>query len=137
MKSGGHAYSIGRGRDRARLLLGVLPVHNAELGGNQVDGEDVVRVGEETNTSYNTSPDVVPAERSLVDLCKGKTTSLIGVGDMGIAGQVRRGPGETWGDRERVTRTRCGSCGKRRFHPLFWRPWLSVAKATCSGSCGG
>ena len=42
----------------------------------------IVGISEETNTGNNASTDVVPSERSLVDLSKSETSSLIGVLDV-------------------------------------------------------
>ena len=42
----------------------------------------IVGISEETNTGDNTSSDVVPSERSLVDLSESETSSLIRVLDV-------------------------------------------------------
>ena len=68
--------------DRA-LGWGSLPVNYTQHGGDQVDGEDIVGIREETNTSDHTGADVVPSERSLVDLSEGQSSSLIGILNMG------------------------------------------------------
>lgn len=46
------------------------------------DCAHIVRIGEETNTGYNTSSNVVPSERSFIDLSKSETTTLIGILDV-------------------------------------------------------
>lgn len=62
--------SVGRGRDLAGVGLSVVPVDDSQHGGDKRDGEDVVGIGEETGTSHDNGTNVVPAERSLVDLGK-------------------------------------------------------------------
>lgn len=65
-------------------LLGSVPVDRAKHVRHHTNGEDVVGVGEETNASDEDGADVVPAERSLVNLGQSETTTLVGVGDVGI-----------------------------------------------------
>lgn len=67
-----------------RHLSHTRVINNAQHGGEEGHGEDVVGVGEEANTCHQDSPHVVPAEGSLVDLGEGKTTSLIGVLDVDL-----------------------------------------------------
>ena len=74
---------IGIGRYHAGVLLGFLPVDHAQHGGHQVDGENVVGISEETDTSDDNGTDVVPAEGSFVDFRKGKSTPLVGVDNVG------------------------------------------------------
>ena len=61
------------------LGLCILPVDYTEKVGDQTNGEQVVGVGEETDTSDDNCSNVIPAERGLVDLSKGETTAFIGV----------------------------------------------------------
>ena len=65
-------------------LVGTLPEDDAQHGANQIDGEDVVGVGEEADASHHDSPDVIPAKWGLVDLGQGQTTSFVWVGDMSV-----------------------------------------------------
>lgn len=44
--------------------------------------EDVVRVCEEADSGNHTSSDMVPAKGSLVDLCEGESSPLVGVLDV-------------------------------------------------------
>jgi hypothetical protein len=46
-------------------------------------GTYIVGVSKEADASNNTGADVVPSERSLIDLCESKSSSLVGVGDVG------------------------------------------------------
>lgn len=43
---------------------------------------NIVRICEEAHAGHQDSPHMVPSERSLVDLGKGKTTTLVGILDM-------------------------------------------------------
>lgn len=69
---------IAGGRELA--LAGV--VDDAKHDGEHGDAEDIVRVSEEADTGNNTGSDMVPAKGSLVYLCEGETTTLVGVGDV-------------------------------------------------------
>lgn len=62
----------------------VLPVDDTKHSSHDTNGEDVVGIGEETDTSDQTGADMVPAERSLVNLSERESAALIGVGDMGV-----------------------------------------------------
>jgi hypothetical protein len=42
----------------------------------------IVGVSEESDTSNNTSADMVPSERGLVDLSEGESPSLVGIGNV-------------------------------------------------------
>ncbi len=82
-RSGDLDGGIGGGRDGAGLALGAMPVHDAQHGGDEVDGEDVVRIGEEADAGDDDRADMVPAEGRLVDLGEGQSSPLIGIGDVG------------------------------------------------------
>src|SRR6478735_2485583 len=68
-------------RASSKLSLARI-IHNTQHDGQHGHAEDIVGVSKETNTSNDTGADMVPSERSLVDLGEGKTTTLIGVGDV-------------------------------------------------------
>ena len=72
------------GRDVSGLALCVVPVDDTQHGGNQVDGEDIVGIGEETNARHDNGAHMVPAEGSLVDLGESKSSTFIGVGDVSV-----------------------------------------------------
>lgn len=72
-------------RHGARLGLCVVPVNNTEHVGHQTNGEDVVGIGEETDTSDENGADVVPSKGSLVDLGERETATLVRVDDMSVA----------------------------------------------------
>ena len=75
---------VGSLRDlTGHLALGVLPVDDTQHVGDETDGENVVGISEETNTSDDDGANVVPAERSLVDLSESESAALVGVFDMG------------------------------------------------------
>lgn len=57
-------------------------VDYSQHGGQERGREDVVGISEETNTGDNTSADMVPAERGLVDLGEGEATTLVEIGDV-------------------------------------------------------
>lgn len=61
-----------------------MPVNDTQHGGNQVDGEDIVGIGKEANARNDDSSYMVPAKGSLVDFGESKSSTLVGVGDMGI-----------------------------------------------------
>ena len=73
--------SIGGWRNYTLVLS--LPVDYTELTSDQVDSENVVCIGEETNTCDNDSSHMVPAERCLVDFSERKSSSLVGILDVG------------------------------------------------------
>lgn len=75
--------SVGGGGDLAGVLGGILPEDNTEHAGGQVDGEDIIGVGEETNTSDDDGTNMIPTELGIVNLGEGQTTALNGVLDMG------------------------------------------------------
>ena len=58
------------------------PEGNSQEGRGQVDGEDIVGIGEETNTGNDDGTHMVPAKGRLVNLGQGETTSLVGVLDV-------------------------------------------------------
>ncbi|KAI6755845.1 hypothetical protein HG531_004951 [Fusarium graminearum] len=58
-------------------------VDDAEHDGQHGDTEDIVRVSEETDTCDDACSNMIPSKGSLVNLCKGETATLIGVGDVG------------------------------------------------------
>ena len=62
-------------RDYSRLRFGRMPVNNTQHSGDQVDGEDVIGVGEEAYASHDAGSHMVPTERGLVDFSEGKPTS--------------------------------------------------------------
>lgn len=57
-------------------------VDNAEHGGQKRGREDVVRVGEEPDARDDDSADMIPAERSSVNLREGQTAPLVDVLDV-------------------------------------------------------
>ncbi len=57
-------------------------VDNAEHECQKRDGEDVVRVGKETDTGNHDGTDMVPAEGGPVDLGEGKTAALVDILDV-------------------------------------------------------
>jgi hypothetical protein len=65
-----------------------LPVDDAQHGGAQVDGEDVVGVGEEADAGDDDGAGMTPAKGSGVDLGEGTSATLVGVFDMGKGGVV-------------------------------------------------
>ena len=77
---------VGSGRDATFLRLCILPVDYTEKVGDQTNGEQVVSIGEETDTSHDNCSDVIPAKRGLVDLSKGETTALVGVSYVSLFG---------------------------------------------------
>jgi hypothetical protein len=58
-----------------------LPIDNAQHGGNEADSEDIVGIGEETNTRYDDGSNVIPTKGSFVDLRESKSAALIGICD--------------------------------------------------------
>ena len=76
--------SIGVVGDFARAAFGVVPENNTQHGVHHVDSEKIVRIGEETNTSYDNGTHMVPAKGCLVDFRQGETASLVRVRDMGL-----------------------------------------------------
>ncbi len=72
------------GGDGSGLVLGVDPVDYTQHGGHEVDGKQVVGIGEEANAGDYAGADVVPAKGRLVDLGEGETTALIGVGNVSL-----------------------------------------------------
>lgn len=74
---------VGRDGDLAGSV-GFLPVNYPQHGGNDTNGEDVVGIGEETDTSDEDGANVVPAEGGLIDLRERKSASLVGVGNVSI-----------------------------------------------------
>ena len=81
-------------------MLGTLPIDYTQHVRDQTNGENVVCVREETNTSDYDGTYVVPTEGCLVDLSKSQTSALIWICDMCIVvvkvvkGSIAsRGPG--------------------------------------------
>lgn len=54
-----------------------IVVDHAQHGGDEVDGEQIVGIGEETDTGDQTGADVEPAKLGIVDLGKCLTTALV------------------------------------------------------------
>lgn len=71
--------SVGSLGDLAGVRLSVLPVNDTKHVGDETNGENVVGIGEETNTGDDDGTNVVPAERSLVNLGKSESATLVGV----------------------------------------------------------
>lgn len=61
-----------------------MPVDDAQHGGNQVDGENIVGIGKETNAGHDDGAHMVPAKGSLVDFGESKSSTFIGVGDVSV-----------------------------------------------------
>jgi len=59
-----------------------VPKYDTQHGGDEVDSENVVGVGEETYAGDDNGTNMIPTKRSLVDLGKGKTSTLIGILDL-------------------------------------------------------
>lgn len=74
---------IRAGRDGAGLDGGILPEDGAQHGTGEVDGEDIVGIGEETDAGDDDGADMVPAKGSLIDLRESETPTFVGVFDMG------------------------------------------------------
>ena len=72
------------GGDRSWLALGVFPVDDAQHVGDQIDGEDVVGIGEETDPGHDHGPDVIPSKGRFVNLGERESSALIGVCNVGI-----------------------------------------------------
>lgn len=72
------------GGDGSWLARRRLPVHDSQHRGHQINGEDVVGIGEETDPGDDTGPDVVPPEGGFVDFREGETSTLVGVSDVGV-----------------------------------------------------
>jgi hypothetical protein len=73
---------------------------------------------------------VVPAKGRLVNLGEGKTTALIGVGNVGLSGQTKSGEGAA------VSHSHWRSCGRRSYRPrcrrepTCWRATIGSLPAT-------
>lgn len=65
-----------------RHLAFAWEVDNAEHEGQKRDGEDVVRVCEETDTGNGNGPNVIPSERCSVDFGEGESSPLVGILDV-------------------------------------------------------
>lgn len=65
-------------------LVGGVPVDQAEHLSGQVDGEDIVGIREEADTSDDDGANMVPAEGGLVNLGESETTTLVGISNVGI-----------------------------------------------------
>lgn len=74
--------SVGSLGDLAGVLLSVLPVNDTKHVGDETNGENVVGIGEETNTGDDDGTNVVPAERSLVNFGKSESATLVRVFDV-------------------------------------------------------
>lgn len=59
-----------------------MPEHDAEQHGDEVDGEDVVRVQEEADPGHEDRPHVVQPEGDLVDLGQGEPPPQVRVLDV-------------------------------------------------------
>lgn len=57
----------------------IVPVDQTQHARDQVDGEDVVSISEETSTGYDNDADVVPSEGRLVDFGEGEAAALVGI----------------------------------------------------------
>jgi len=56
-----------------------VPEYDAQHGGDEVDSENVIGIGEEPYTGDDNGTNMIPAKGSLVDLGKGKTSTFVGV----------------------------------------------------------
>lgn len=65
-------------------MSSILPEHDAQHRCHHIHSEQIVGISEEANSSYHDSTDVIPPKRSLVDLCKSKSSALIGVCNVGV-----------------------------------------------------
>ena len=63
---------------------GIVEVDDTQHGGHQAHGKDIVGIGEETDARDGDGAHMIPAERSLVNLSERKSSSLIGVRDVGV-----------------------------------------------------
>ena len=72
------------GGDRSRLVGCRLPVDDSQQGNDEIDGEDVVCIGEETNAGDHDGSDVILAKWGFVNFCQGKSTTFIRIGIVGI-----------------------------------------------------
>lgn len=70
------------GGNKAGLAFSRVPVNDTQHGGDEVDSEDIIGVGEETYACDDNGTNMIPTERSLIDLGKGKTPTLIGILDL-------------------------------------------------------
>lgn len=61
-----------------------MPVYYSQHVRDETDGEQVVGIGEETDTSDNNGANMVPAERSFVDFSESKSTALIWILDVSL-----------------------------------------------------
>ena len=75
---------IGMFGNGARLLGGILPVDDAQHGRHQIDGEDIVRIGEKADAGDDNGAHMVPAKGSFIDFRQGESSTLIGVLDVSI-----------------------------------------------------
>jgi hypothetical protein len=121
------------GGDLAGILAAdLLPKGHAQHGGGQVDGEQIIGIGEETNASDDDGTDMSPAERSIVDLGEGLATALIGIQRVrDVVGDAGRGRHLYFffffvaGWRTEITDANYTGCScSLRFPRLIWRPFL-------------
>lgn len=96
-----------------------MPIDNAQHGGHEADSENVIGIGEETNTGYHNRSNVIPTKGSFVDLGERKSAALIGICDS-LAGLIRRDTGR--GTYRQCERSHCGSCGRQHCHQLCVAP---------------
>ncbi len=60
-----------------------MVIRQVGIGIRGYPGAYVVRVSEESDTSDNTGPDMVPSKRGLINLSECESSSLVGVSNMG------------------------------------------------------
>lgn len=61
-----------------------MPVYYPQHVCDQTDGEQIVGVGEETDTSDNNGSNMVPAKRSFIDLSESESSALVWILDMSL-----------------------------------------------------
>ena len=95
-----------------------MPVYYSQHVRDKTDSEQVVGIGEETNTGHDDGANMVPAERSLVNFGKSKSSALIWILDVSLCGQLVSIELDVGVDRG-VIHSRCGSCGTQRYHQQY------------------
>ena len=71
----------------ARLVVlfpRLLPVDDPQHGGDQIDREDIVGIGEEADSCHDDGTNMIPSKGGLIDLGQSKTSAFIGVSDVGV-----------------------------------------------------
>jgi hypothetical protein len=119
---------VGSGRDLSTARLCVLPIDYSQQVGDETNGEQVVGVGEETNTSNYAGTDVVPSKGRLVDFREGETTTLVGIGNVCLhEGEVSivLGLHRTRQENENI-HSRCGNCGRQSYRRRCVWPLLQL-----------